>query len=86
MLTFQDCADYCDLTEDEVQAFSEGTGIPPIEVCAMVQEYADTPQQCRKLLQFLQDYLEKVEVDADAERSHQVHEAIHHFVANHHLI
>lgn len=86
MLTFEDCADYCDLYEDEIQAIVNGTGLSSIEVCAMVHEHADSPQQCRKLLQFLQDYLEKVEMQADEKRAHEVHEAITHFTANHHFV
>lgn len=86
MLTFEDCADYCDLNDDEIQAIINGTGLPPIEVCAMVQQYADSPQQCRKILQFLQEYLEKVESQSDAKRAHEVHEAITHFVSNHHFV
>lgn len=86
MLTYQDCADYCDLTEDEIEALADGTGLPPIEVCAIVQQYTDSPQQCRKFMRFLQDYLEKVELSGDDEHSHRVHEAMHHFVANHHLV
>ncbi len=86
MLTYEDCADYCDLSEDEMQALINGLGLPPIEVCAMVQQYADSPQQCRKMLSFLQDYLEKVESSSDAFRAHEVHEAITHFVSNHHFV
>ena len=86
MLTLEDCADYCDLTDDEIEAITEGAGIPPIEVCAMVQQYTDSPQECRKILRFLMEYLEKVEAHSDAHRSHEVHEAIQHFVSQHHLI
>lgn len=86
MLTFEDCADYCDLTNDEIEGLTEGLGLPPIEVCAIVQEYADSPQQCRKMLQFLHQYLEKVETLGDERRSHEVHEAISHFAATHHFV
>lgn len=86
MLTLQDCCDYCDLSDDEVQGILNGANVTPIEVCAMVQEYADNPAECRKMLKFLQDYLEKVEQRSDAKRSHEVHEAISHFASNHHFI
>ena len=86
MLTYQDCADYCDLSDDEIQGILNGVNVPPIEVCAMVQEYSDSPQECRKLLKFLMDYLEKAESKSDAKRSHEIHEAILHFVSNHRLV
>jgi hypothetical protein len=86
MLTLEDCADYCDLGNDEIAGLAEGLGLPAIEVCAMVQEYADTPSECRKMLQLLHGYLEKVESQGDDQRSHEVHEAILHFAATHHFV
>lgn len=86
MLTYEDCVDYCDLTEDEVEALRDATHIPPIEVVAMVQQYADSPRECRIMLKFLLEYLEKVEQSADSKRSHELHDAISHFAARHHYI
>jgi hypothetical protein len=86
MLTFQDCADYCDLYDDEIQAITTGANISPIEVCALVQQHADSPKECRKMLKFLTDYLEKAEPNSDEKRSHEIHEAINHFVSNHKLV
>ncbi|MCW8883716.1 MAG: hypothetical protein OQK12_00510 [Motiliproteus sp.] len=86
MLTFEDCADFCDLTKDEIQGLAEGTHLHPVEVCALVQRHADNPRECRKMLGLLQEYLERVECHADAKRSHEVHEAINHFASNHPMI
>ncbi|MBC8209424.1 MAG: hypothetical protein H8E21_00045 [Gammaproteobacteria bacterium] len=86
MLSYQDCADYCDLSEDEVSGLLNGANLTPIEVCAMVQQYADSPQECRKMIKFLQDYMETVEAQSNEKRSHEIHQAINHFVANHRLI
>ena len=86
MLTLKDCSDYCDLSDDEIEGLLDATDVSPIEVCAMVQQYADNPKECRKLVQFLQEYLEKVESRSDEKRSHEVHEAINRFVSNHHIV
>lgn len=86
MLTYKDCSDYCDLKDDEVQGILNGANLTPIEVCAMVQQYADNPKECRKMVQFLQEYLEKAECKADENRSHEIHLAIDHFTKNHPLI
>ncbi len=86
MLTFDDCADICDLTDDEIKGLSEGTKLSPIDVCALVQNYADNPKECRKMVGYLQAYLEEVESHSDAKRAHEVHDAINHFVSNHHMI
>jgi hypothetical protein len=86
MLTLEDCADYCDLGSDEIAGLAQGLGLPAIEVCAMVQQYADTPSECRKMLQLLHGYLEKVESQGNDQRSHEVHEAILHFAATHHFV
>ena len=72
--------------EDEIQGILKGTNVPAIEVCAMVQEHSDSPAECRKMLKFMMDYLERAEVHADAKRSHEIHEAIHHFVSNHRIV
>ncbi|MCW8920281.1 MAG: hypothetical protein OQL10_08730 [Sedimenticola sp.] len=86
MLTLKDCADFCDLSDDELLGLLEGADMSPIEVCAMVQQSADTPSECRKMVNFLQSYLEKVESKGDSKRAHEVHEAINHFVSNHHMV
>jgi hypothetical protein len=86
MLTFEDCADYCNLGNDEIAGLAEGLGLPSIEVIALVQQYADSPRECRKMLQLLQTYLEKVESTGDEQRSHEVHEAILHFASTHHFV
>ena len=86
MLTLNDCADFCDLSDDELLGLLEGADTTPIEVCAMVQQFADSPKECRKMVGFLQAYLEKVESKGNAKRAHEVHEAIDHFVSNHHMI
>ncbi|MDF1528029.1 MAG: hypothetical protein P1R74_02775 [Sedimenticola sp.] len=86
MLTLKDCADFCDLSDDELLGLLEGADMSPIEVCAMVQQSADTPSECRKMVNFLQSYLEKVESKGGSKRAHEVHEAINHFVSNHHMV
>ncbi|WP_428624427.1 hypothetical protein [Sedimenticola sp.] len=86
MLTLKDCADFCDLSDDELLGLLQGADMSPIEVCAMVQQFADTPSECRKMLGFLQTYLEKVESQGDTKRAHEVHEAINHFVSNHPMV
>ena len=86
MIRFKDVSDFCDLSEDEILAIAKGANITPIEVCALVQEVADTPKECRKLLKYLYEYLEKTESLEGEKRSHEVHEAINHFVSNHHFV
>ncbi len=86
MLSFKDLSDYCDLSDDEIAAILNGANESPIEVCAMVQQIGEQPQECRRLLRYLQDYLEKTEQDCDARRAHELHQAIEHFVSNHHYV
>ena len=86
MLTYEDCSDYCDLSDHEVQGLINATNMTPIEVCAMVQQFADSPTECRKMVKFLMEYLEKMEAKGDANESHEIHTAIDHFVSNHHMV
>lgn len=86
MLTLKDCADFCDLTDDEVAAIERASHVPFIEACAIVESMGGTPEGCRQLLQLMHEHLERVEAKSDEQRSHEVHEAINHFVSTHHFV
>lgn len=86
MLTFQDCADYCGLSEEEIQGIVRGARVTPMEACAMVRQYADSPKECRKMLNYLLEYMEDAEGRVDANRCHEIHKAVNHFADNHHFV
>lgn len=59
MLTMQDCLDYCDLTEDEVELFAEHEHIPeeiagPM-VCGLVQTEEGVKLICDCLSELVSD-------------------------------
>ena len=86
MISYIDCEGMCGLTDKEVEAIANGAHISPIEACALAEHEADTPKGCRHLLSCMQTYLEYVEAHDDARRSHEVHDAMNHFVASHHFV
>lgn len=86
MLTLKDCADFCDLSEDELTAIQCVTHLPFVEACALVESMGNTPAGCRQLLQLMHQYLEHIEAQSDEQKSHEVHKAINRFVANHHFV
>ena len=86
MLSLKDCADYCDLNDDELTAIQRGAHVDSLEACAMAHDAEQNPQNSRRMLKYLQEYLEYVESKESDERSHEVHHVIDHFIKNHRLI
>lgn len=70
MLTFRDFADYCDLSDDEIQCILNGTRVTDVETCTIIPEEIDPKLKCRKKDEFLQLYLEKAENLSDKKRTH----------------
>lgn len=86
MLSLKDCADYCDLTDDELNAIQRGAHVTTLDACALAHDAEQNPQNSRRVLKYLQEYLEYVEGTESDQRSHEVHHVIDHFIKNHHLI
>ncbi len=86
MLSLKECTDFCGLTDDEVQAIEHGAHVTPVGACALAQSAEEKPKECRQLLKYMHEYLEYVESHEDTRRSHEVHEAIQHFVSTHHFV
>lgn len=84
MIRFQDCKDYCDLTEDEVEAIGISMHTTPVEACALAQKAEVSPEVCQTILKCMHEYLEHVEShEHDAEHVEEVRAAIERFVAHH---
>lgn len=74
MLTIQDCLDYCDLTDDEVDLFAEHEHIPreiagPL-VCSLVQTDEGVQLVCSCLSELVQEAMSIGELD---EAEHVLH-------------
>jgi hypothetical protein len=67
MLTLQDCLDYCDLTEDEVELFAEHEHIPPEIagplVCGLVQTDEGVKLICECLSDLVSDAMTQGALD-----------------------
>ena len=88
MLTYKECAEFCDLSNDEIQAIERAAQVTTMEACALLQDMAETPDGCRRALAYMMEYLEHVEtVDGKSEkRSQEVHRAINHFAKTHRFV
>lgn len=86
MLSLKDCVDYCGLSDDAVSAIQYGAGVNALEACVLAQDAEQSARSSRRMLQYLQTYLEHVESQENPQRSHEVHQIIDHFVTNHRLI
>lgn len=86
MLSLKECSDFCDLSDDEMKAIERGAHVSPVEACALAHEAEDNPKDSRRMLRYLQEYLEYVESHETPQRSHEVHQVIEHFTTNHRLL
>ena len=67
MLTMEDCLDYCDLTEDEVELFAEHEHIPeevagPV-VCGLVQTEEGVKVICAAMSDLVRDAVSSGHMD-----------------------
>ncbi len=86
MLSLKECSDFCSLGEDEMRAIERGAHVSAVEACALAHEAEDSPKDSRRMLRYLQEYLEYVEGHESAQRSREVHHIIEHFTNNHRMI
>ena len=86
MLRFTDFSDFCDLSEEEIRTIANGAKVTCVEACAIAHEAEDSPENSRKVLKLMQQYLEHVDKKKDEKRSYEVHQAIDHFASTHHFI
>lgn len=84
MIRFQDCKDYCDLTEDEVEAIGAGMHATPMEACALAQKAEVSPEGREAILKCMNEYLALVESHEHGKQHvKEVHDAIERFAAHH---
>ena len=86
MIRFQDCKDYCDLTEDEVEAIGAGMHTTPVEACALAQKAEVSPKGREAILKCMNEYLELVESHEQGEEHvEEVRAAIERFAVHHEI-
>lgn len=86
MLSFVDCRDFSDLTEEEIHAIEEAEHLPPVEACARGHNLANTPEGCRKVIKYMYESIERAEHNQDGEQSEILHKDLEKFVSEHHYI
>lgn len=86
MLSFIDCRDFSELTEEEIRAIEEAEHLPPVEACARGHDLANTPKGCRLVIQYMYESIERAEKNQDGEQSEVLHKDLDMFVSEHHYI
>lgn len=86
MLTYKDCADFSDLTDEEIHSVEDSEHLPAIAACARAQGLATTPQGCRLLLKYLLDRLEHMEARNDVQHVTDLHRNLEQFAHKHHYV
>lgn len=86
MLSFVDCRDICDLTEEEIHAIEEAEHLPPVEACARGNSLSHSPEGCRQVIKYMYESIERAEKNEDGEQSELLHKDLQRFVSEHHYI
>lgn len=86
MLTYKDCADFSDLTEEEIHSVEDGEHLPAIAACARGQGLSASPRGCRLLLKYMLARLEHVEGRNDVAHIAGLQQDLARFARKHHYI
>jgi hypothetical protein len=65
MLTLRDCIDFCDLTEDEIDAIAEHEHVPEIIAVEIAQYLAHLPKGPNAIRRFIRDDIRDSEARCD---------------------
>ena len=69
MLTLRDCIDFCDLTEDEIDAIAEHEHVPEIIAVEIAQYLAHLPKGTDTIRRFIRDDIGDAEARSDHEHA-----------------
>lgn len=69
MLTLRDCIDFCDLTEDEIDAIAAHEHVPEIIAVEIAQYLAHLPKSLGTIRGFIRDDIGDAEARCDHERA-----------------
>jgi len=83
MLSLQDCLDYCDLTEKEIEAIAEHEHVPDVIAAEMAMYMVQTSDGILKIKRIILDDIEIARKCQDAAREKELVSILHNFVAQH---
>lgn len=83
MLTYEDCVEFCDLTEEEVAAISEHEHVPAIVAAEMGNYLVHSEDGIPMIRRFILDDIEDAKARGDKARAETLDLVLKHFIASH---
>lgn len=83
MLTLQDCIDFCELTEDEIEAIAEHEHIPMIVAAELANYLVHTDSGEPRIRRIIIDDIKHARARGDIEHAAKLKMVLSHFVEQH---
>jgi len=83
MLTYKDCLDYCNFTEEEVRAIAQHQRVPEIIAIELAEYLIDTPDGTTHLKRIILDDIRNAEISRKRDRAERLRLVLKHFIATH---
>jgi uncharacterized protein DUF6455 len=85
MLTYNDCLELCELTEEEVSALARLKHLPEVVALEMGWSLCRTPEGAQTIRRMILDDIEAACRRGDARAAAKLGLVLHHFLENHHV-
>lgn len=83
MLTYRDCLDYCDLTEDEIHAIADHEHLSELAALELGQYLVETAEGEKAIRKIILDDITKARSKGDLEATLKLRLILRHFVQTH---
>ena len=83
MLTLQDCVDFCELSEDEIQAIAEHEHAPTIPAAQLGSRLVESQSGARCIERFIREDIAQAELDHAARKATHLRRVLRQFSATH---
>lgn len=83
MLTYQDCLDYCDLTEDEIHAIADHEHLTELAALELGQYLVETSKGEKAIRKIILDDIANARAKGDLNATLKLRLVLRHFVQSH---
>ena len=83
MLTYDDCVELCDLSEEEIAAIAEHEHVPEIVAAEMGNYLVHTKEGVPKIRRFILDDIDAAQAHGNKARVETLQLVLKHFIATH---
>jgi hemerythrin len=83
MLTLKECLQYCNLTEEEIEAIAEHEHIPEIVAAEMAEYLVQSADGVKKIRHIIFDDIRLAKEHGDIDKARNLETVLKHFIATH---